>query len=300
MEEFSRFVAVADIGNISRAAETLNISQPALSRTLALMEQRFRTTLFHRRPGGVELTGAGRILYDHASRALGLLRAAEERIDYEGVGGSLSLSICAGDTWGNVVLPNILAAFKSDHPEIDLRLDIIGSEARITGLAAGNYDLSYGITLPRHERIGKVVFTPMIRAAYRVYVARNHPLLDLGRTIAPHDLEPYEWVKHKFEYDHDPAQWTRTNRIYAFSTNTMLSTLEIVRNSVVLMSTSAVFRETFERHGILDAGPDPISAAHVSGMHRLADARLSPAAELFAEYCELKVAEAKSKYRNTS
>lgn len=285
MEEFARFLAVADLGNVTRAAETLNISQPALSRSLALLEQRFRTTLFTRGPNGVELTGAGQILYDNASRALRLLRDAEERIDYEGVGGNLSLSICAGDSWGNAVLPPILHDFMENYPAINVRLDIIGSEARMAGLAAGNYDLSYGIALPMHERLGKVDFIPMLRAPYIVYCAADHPLRNRDTPPSPEELRSYGWVRHKFEYDHDPARWQETHRTYAMSTNTMLSTLEMVRRSTLLIATSEVFRELFARHDVHDLGPDPLSAQHISGLHRLRGSELSSTARLFATFC---------------
>jgi DNA-binding transcriptional LysR family regulator len=53
VDSYARFIAVADLGTISRAAERLNLSQPALSGSIALLEQRFGTRLFHRRAGGM-------------------------------------------------------------------------------------------------------------------------------------------------------------------------------------------------------------------------------------------------------
>jgi DNA-binding transcriptional LysR family regulator len=262
LEEFARFLAVADTGNMSRAARSLNISQPALSRSIALLEERYRTALFHRGAGGMRLTEAGRILYDHASRALRMLRTAEERIDYEGGGGHLSLNVCAGDSWGNALLPSILERFMRAHPEIRVRLDIVGSETRMAGLAAGDYELSYGIGLPRHERLGKVAFEPMLQAGYAVYCSADHPLRGQSAPLTEEDLTPFLWIKHKFEFDHDPVQWQVTGRTYAMSTNTMLSTLELVRQTRYLLS-----------------------AQHVSGLHVLRDAILSPPARQFAAFC---------------
>lgn len=285
MEEFTRFLLVADLGSVSRAARTLHISQPALSRTISALEERYRTVLFLRGTGGMRLTGAGRILYDHASRALRMLRNAEERLDFEGVGGRLSLDICAGDSWGNVVLPGILERFHREHPDIRVRLEIVGSEARMAGLAAGDYDLSYGISLPRHERLGKVTFEPMLRAGYAVYCSADHPLRSSADPLTPERLEDYRWIKHKFEFDHDPAQWQVTGRRYAMSTNTMLSTLELVRQTHYLISTSAVSRDLFARHDVHMLGPDPLSALHVSGLHRHREAPMTPHAKQFVSFC---------------
>ena len=285
MEEFARFLAVADLGNMSKAAVALNISQPTLSRSIAQLEERYRTHLFRRSVGGMQLTDAGRILYDHASRALRTLRDAAERIDYEGVGGQLSLNICAGDSWGNAVLPPILEGFMKKHTDVRLRLDVIGSEARMAGLAAGDYDLSYGIKLPRHERLGRVVFEPMLQAGYVVYCAADHPLRQYDLPLSQEDLRAFSWIKHKFEFDHDPAQWQVTGRSYAMSTNTMLSTLGVVRRTHFLISTSAISRDLFARHEVYSLGPDPLSAQHVSGLHTLRDTTPTPPARLFAAYC---------------
>ncbi|MBO0904820.1 LysR family transcriptional regulator [Jiella sonneratiae] len=285
MEEFARFLAVADLGNMSRAAETLNMSQPTLSRTIAQLEYRYGTNLFRRGAGGMQLTEAGRILYDHASRALRLLRDAEERIDYEGMGGQHSLSICAGDSWGNAVLPQIVEGFLGKHPEIRLRLDVIGSEARMAGLAAGDYDVSCGITLPRHERLGRIVFEPILQAGYSVYCAADHPLRMRSGSLTAEDLRQFSWIKHKFEFDHDPGQWQVTGRTYAMSTNTMVSTLEVVRQTEFLISTSAISRDLFARHEVVSLGPDPLSAQHLSGLHTLREAILPAPARLFIGYC---------------
>ncbi len=285
MEEFARFLAVADLGNVSRAAKSLNMSQPTLSRTISQLEYRYRTSLFNRGSGGMQLTETGRILYDHANRALRILRTAEERIDYEGIGGRHSLSICAGDSWGNAVLPCILEGFLKKHPNIRLRLDVIGSEARLAGLAAGDYDLSYGIALPRHERLGRIQFQPMLRAGYSVYCATDHPLREHPGVLTPETLAEYFWIKHKFEFDHDPAQWQVTGRTYAMSTNTTLSTLEVVRQTRFLISTSAISRDLFARHDVHSLGPDPLSAQHISGLHTLRDAATSAPAKLFVTYC---------------
>ena len=285
MEELARFLAIADLGNVSRAAKSLNISQPTLSRTIFQLERRYGTNLFQRSAYGMQLTEAGRILYDHASRALRILRVAEERIDYEGIGGRHSLSICAGDSWGNAVLPQVLEGFLKKHSNIRLRLDIIGSEARMAGLAAGDYDLSYGITLPRHERLGRIQFEPMLRAGYSVYCAADHPLRLNPDALTSDSLAEHLWIKHKFEFDHDPAQWQVTGRTYAMSTNTMLSTLEIVRQTRFLISTSVISRDLFARHDVYSLGLDPLSAQHVSGLHTLRDATLTSPAKLFVTYC---------------
>jgi DNA-binding transcriptional LysR family regulator len=246
MEEFARFLAVAEAGNVSRAAEALNLSQPALSRSITLLEERFKTRLFKRTAGGVELTNAGRTLYQYASRALRTIRDAEERIFYEELGGNLSLRICAGDTWGYTILPEIVSEFRESQPNVVVTLDVVNHDSRINGLKSGDYDVAYGIVSPSYDYSQTHEFEPMISARYQVYCSENHPLRAKSQ-ITPQDLDASEWIKHIFEYDHDPNRWKMTSRTYSVTTNKMTSTLQLIRNSNLLMSTSVMFGQLFSK-----------------------------------------------------
>src|SRR4029453_4248492 len=70
LRQLRYFIAIADAGVLSRAGETLNVAQSALSHHVAALETDLGVKLLERRPRGVALTAAGRRLYEHASAAL--------------------------------------------------------------------------------------------------------------------------------------------------------------------------------------------------------------------------------------
>src|SRR5947209_1658625 len=70
LRQIRYFIAIADAGVLSRAAETLNVAQSALSHHVAALETDLGVKLLERRPRGIALTAAGRRLYEHASALL--------------------------------------------------------------------------------------------------------------------------------------------------------------------------------------------------------------------------------------
>ncbi len=133
------FHAVAEAGGINRAAERLMISQPAVSRQVQALEQALGVTLLERRPRGIHLTEAGGILADYARRLFEIEAQANEvfadlrslRTGVLRLGGSMSL--------GNYFLPEVIAAFHHEYPEIRISLEV------------GNTD--YILDMVRHNRV---------------------------------------------------------------------------------------------------------------------------------------------------
>lgn len=116
------FLAVAEEGSFTRAAEALHIAQPSLSQSVRSLEQELGTPLFHRLPRALRLTPAGEALVAPAHRALRAMRDAEE-----------SVHAVSGLTAGRleVVVPRalsvypaarLIAAFHREHPGVTVQL----------------------------------------------------------------------------------------------------------------------------------------------------------------------------------
>jgi DNA-binding transcriptional LysR family regulator len=123
------FAAVADEGNITRAARRLQTSQPAVSKQLSDLEEALGTSLLDRLPRGVRLTEAGEVLLRHAERIFAAERAAEaELLELAGLMRG-RLSIGASTTIGGYLLPQVFGAFNRAYPRVKLELAITNTSA---------------------------------------------------------------------------------------------------------------------------------------------------------------------------
>src|SRR5882757_666436 len=129
IRQLEHFVAAAEEGHFSRAADRANIVQSGLSASIRSLERDLGTRLFDRTTRRVELTESGRALLIEARRVLSAAATAREAVaGVEGLQrGTLSLGIM--QSLVAIRLPALLARFHSDHPGIDLRLRQAGATA---------------------------------------------------------------------------------------------------------------------------------------------------------------------------
>jgi DNA-binding transcriptional LysR family regulator len=114
------FVSVARAGSISRAAEMLFVTQPALTARLQALERSLGVELFVRSRQGSRLTDAGRALLPHAERALSALDRGREAVEDVASGGAGRLTIGAAPAISTYVLPAMLHRFQAGHPGVRL------------------------------------------------------------------------------------------------------------------------------------------------------------------------------------
>lgn len=146
------FLVLSDTRHIGRAAEQLHLTQQALSKALARMEQLLRVQLFDRR--GRCLSPAGELLRE---RALVILQSYQELGDAfahlhssEPAG---ELRVAWADFWGVHLLPDLLGAFCRAHPSVFPRVFMMPQERLEQALLQGNADLGLLISSPRDARL---------------------------------------------------------------------------------------------------------------------------------------------------
>lgn len=134
------FRVVAQVGQISGAARSLNLSQPAVTAKIRQLEAEVGQPLFIRHASGVELTEAGRLLLHYARRIHVLLEEARERILGESsMGGELRLG--ASTTAAAYILPPVLRSFLVDHRPAPLVLEVGNTEEVLLWVREGRMPL---------------------------------------------------------------------------------------------------------------------------------------------------------------
>ena len=136
-DQLLTFAVVADTRNISRAADVLFLSQPAVSGQLRLLQESFGEPLYRRRGHGIVLTPAGERLAEHARRMQQVFDQAQAvREAWRGLEQGL-LRLGASTTPASYLLPGLVAAFRHRHPGVTVRLadgntsDIVAMLGRI-------------------------------------------------------------------------------------------------------------------------------------------------------------------------
>lgn len=116
------FMAVAEEGSISKAAQSLNYVQSNVTARIQQLEQELKTPLFYRHSRGITLTSAGQTLMTYTEKILNLLEEAEKAVvDSPVPKGSITVG---SDTTAAIRLPPILSAYRGKFPEVEVHLEI--------------------------------------------------------------------------------------------------------------------------------------------------------------------------------
>lgn len=152
IHQLTYFVAVAETGSFSRAAERCNITQPSLSQQIMKLEQELGETLFERLPRKVVLTDAGRILLPRAITILGDLQNIKHTLNQNMDAGHGLLHVGFIPTIAPFVLPHVIKRFSQEYPNAHLTVQEDLTEALVRDLVDGKLDV--GITsMPIHNKL---------------------------------------------------------------------------------------------------------------------------------------------------
>lgn len=170
----SAFVEITRSRSFSRAAETLHLTQPAMSKRIAALESQVEAPLFDRIGRDVALTEAGRTLLPYAERVLREIEDARREIG--GLSGRIAgpLAMATSHHVGLHRLPAALRTFAARYPDVHLDLHFLESEAACRQVEQGRVEMAV-VTLPVDET-ARLEQRMLWEDQMRVVVADGHPL----------------------------------------------------------------------------------------------------------------------------
>ncbi|MHA3059989.1 LysR family transcriptional regulator [Acinetobacter sp. ANC 4636] len=196
IHKLNAFVAVVEESNISKAANRLYMQQPPLTRLIKSLERELGTVLFKRLPRGVEVTEAGRVLYQEAVSILAHAQAIPKRVQNiaQGLEGQLHIGF-THSVGLHPFLPTLLRQFREQFPAVTIQLEEESSRDLIDAVLNEKLDLIF-LRKPAPLRAElhsvHVLDEPLI-----VALPSNHPLTEKSGAIRLLDLEPYEFVLYR-------------------------------------------------------------------------------------------------------
>lgn len=181
------FVRVVDAGSFSGAAKLLRVGQPAVSKSIAQLEDRLGVRLLLRSTHGLTPTEAGRNFYERAQRAIE--EAEEAEYAARGAGTTLSgrLRVCAPVTFARLQIVPRLAAFLIEHSNVDI--DMVLEDRNIDLVEAG---IDVALRLGRQP--DSTLIARKIAESRAVVVATPAYLADAGIPQTPTDLRVHQAV----------------------------------------------------------------------------------------------------------
>ena len=190
LELYRVFYTVAKCGSLTRAAEELYISQPAVSQAIKQLESQLGTPLFNRLHKGMELSAqGGELIFGDVERALQLLGGVEDKLSELQKSATGTLRIGASDTIFQYCLAEKIVAFQKLYPKVRFELLADVSPKTIEQLKTDRCDVGF-LNLPIEEDEG-IVLTDSIMLLNDVFIAGEAFSFLKGKKLSVWELSEY-------------------------------------------------------------------------------------------------------------
>ncbi|WP_413203391.1 LysR family transcriptional regulator [Rhodospirillum sp. A1_3_36] len=280
------FVAAANLGQISRAAKELSVSQSAITTAVKELEVLTGSKLFVRTARGVELTEAGRRFLGSANRILaGVTDALNAGVASDEVAGTLS--VAASYTVMGYFLPQHLERIHRRFPRMEIQLVELSREMIEEGLIGNRFDMA--VVLTSNIASPEIVTETLLSSQRRLWLPQDHPLLGLDAVGLREIAEESYIMLTVDEAAHTTLRYWNTTP-YVPNVRLRTSSIEAVRSMVangqgVTILSDMIYRPwSLEGRRIETVGlAQPVPAMNV-GLAWRRGAELSPAMKLFRRY----------------
>lgn len=255
-----QFLAVAETGSVSAAADLLHVTQPTVSVNLNKLEDEHGVQLFQRSSRGMTLTDFGELLYEHAkvmarieenaTTEIRLLKASQEK----------AMRIGTGFSWWSLFVKDLISEFQKENPGNSIHVDVCSSLDGLRNLMIGDIEFFLGTKVEGLSDGSDFAFEPLFEARDGYFAGRHHPLS--RRPCYMHDLADYPKLSvSAFGNRHigivdldelDPSfSRSKSNASGWISTNSMYAGIDLLNETDAILTYPVPTKRFFEKAGIV-------------------------------------------------
>lgn len=187
------FFMVAKVLSFTKAAETLHMTQPAVTFQVKQLEEFFNTRLFDRTHNKISLTDAGKIVYDYSELILEHYEKMNDEVKQLTGEVAGSLLIGASTTIAEYMLPRLLGAFKRQFPDVNIRLQVGNTETIVAMIENNMIDLGV-VEAPVYNKNLEVEVCRIDEMV--LIVSIDHPLASKSK-ISVEELKKYLYISRE-------------------------------------------------------------------------------------------------------
>ncbi|HWP19087.1 MAG TPA: LysR substrate-binding domain-containing protein [Burkholderiaceae bacterium] len=278
-------LALEEEGNIHRAAQVLNMTQPAASKLLKDLEDTLGVELFQRLPRGMRPTWYGEAMIRHARVALASLSQAHDEIEALKAGRYGQVSVGAITAPAMALLPPAVAQVKQEHPNLRVSVQIETSDVLMERLAQGKLDIVIGRLFERHDKTD-LRYEPLAEEPVSAIVRPGHPLLALPAPTL-RDVVHAGWIvppagsvlRHRFELMFQEEGLEAPANL--IETSALLFMTKMLQQSDLIAVVAADVARYYADHGMVTVLPLKLPCKmDAFGLILRTDRLLSPAAKV--------------------
>ncbi|MFQ4136940.1 LysR substrate-binding domain-containing protein [Nodosilinea sp. PGN35] len=193
IEQLRVFMAVAEHLHFTRAADSLYITQPAVSASIQTLEEEYGVKLFHRIGRHIELTDAGEMLQIEAQKILDQVELTAQGLRELNDLQRGELKIGSSLTVGNYWLPHKISHYKQQYPGISIKCTIANAEEIISGTVTGMFDLGLVTGEVKPSLSQNLAVSVIGQDVVAIVVGQSHPWFERDRVALP-ELTNTCWI----------------------------------------------------------------------------------------------------------
>ncbi|WP_445491082.1 LysR substrate-binding domain-containing protein [Niallia sp. 03133] len=196
IRQLKYFIEVVKHKNITKASESLHISQPALSKVIKSLEEEIGITLIHRSNKTHELTDAGQIVFDYAKKIIAQVdEMSTTLLDMTNLRrGSINIGI--PPIIGSLFFPRVIASFHRSYPNIQINIKEYGAAKVAKSVEAGEFEIGVSVLPISNDALN--IF-PFVQEEMKLIVNEQHPLSS-RKVVHMKELKEEEFIFYSEEF----------------------------------------------------------------------------------------------------